>query len=351
MVIVIDETEEELEELPSSLEEFFEEFPSIGEANEALTSIDHVDMWRDQVLFIKQRQQATSDYRENPNVRWIGMRLPSDQVAFQQLVIVLGSHAAMTCHIVVMRHVDSGVVSLGHFDNFCCWQFGENSSAHRDGLDIMVKEISALSSGDVSYIEVTVVGGYTDVRGDAEKNSLSLLSALHHHRVKLYLKHFCVGRYNTQFNPSTRLNEAILKGIAIDLKEQTMFPAIYNWGRYEDFKKQLATKFRTRQYDEESAVRITADSTFKPKSLKNHSMKGPKTEAETTETKQTISGKPLLKRGHSKTDTSKHETTTSFPNVRLKPVKKSLGFWGSTPTSNRRNKKMSSVKTNEQYIS
>lgn len=74
MVIVIDETETEIEKLPSSLEEFFEEFPCIGEANESLTSIDHVDMWRDQVLFIKQRQQATSDYRENPNVRWIGKR-------------------------------------------------------------------------------------------------------------------------------------------------------------------------------------------------------------------------------------------------------------------------------------
>ena len=45
---------------------------SIGEANEALTNTSHTNMWRDQVLFIKQRQQATSDYRENPKVRWIG---------------------------------------------------------------------------------------------------------------------------------------------------------------------------------------------------------------------------------------------------------------------------------------
>lgn len=259
----------------------------------------------------------------------------------------------MTCHIVVMRNVDSGVVSLGHFDNFCCWQFGENSSAHRDGLDIMVKEISALSSGDVSYIEVTVVGGYTDVRGDAEKNSLSLLSALHHHRVSLYLKHFCVGRYNTLFNPSTGLNEAILKGIAIDLKEQTMFPAIYNWGRFEDFKMQLETKFRVRQYDEECAVRITADSTFKPKSLKNHSMKTSQKETETgsKQNMAVISGKPLLKRGHNKRDTSlsKNKYESTFPNVQLKPVQKSLGHWASsTPSSSRRNKKMSSVKTNEQ---
>ena len=46
-------------------------FP-LGEANEALTTTSHTNMWRDQVLFIKQRQQATSDYRENPKVRWIG---------------------------------------------------------------------------------------------------------------------------------------------------------------------------------------------------------------------------------------------------------------------------------------
>ena len=100
-----------------------------------------------------------------------------------------GSHAAMTCHIVVMRHRISGVVSLGHFDNFCCWQFGEDSSAHRDGLEIMVKEIAALSSDDADNIEVTVVGGYTDVRGDAARNSLSLLKSLHDHWVSSAIIH------------------------------------------------------------------------------------------------------------------------------------------------------------------
>ena len=70
MVIVV--SGQELETVPDSLEAFFQLYPIIGKANKALTSIQHVNMWRDQVLFIKQRQQATSDYRENPNVRWIG---------------------------------------------------------------------------------------------------------------------------------------------------------------------------------------------------------------------------------------------------------------------------------------
>ena len=70
MVIVIDE--EEVENVPDNLEDFFDKFPSIGEANLELTDREHVSMWRDQVLFIRQRQQATSDFRENPKVRWIG---------------------------------------------------------------------------------------------------------------------------------------------------------------------------------------------------------------------------------------------------------------------------------------
>ena len=70
MVIVIEN--EELESVPDNLEEFFTTYPNICQNNVALTDMNHVNMWRDNVLFIKQRQQATSDYRENPKVRWIG---------------------------------------------------------------------------------------------------------------------------------------------------------------------------------------------------------------------------------------------------------------------------------------
>ena len=83
-------------------------------------------------------------------------------------------------------------------------------------------------------IEVTVVGGYTDARGDAAKNSLSLLQSLHEHWCYLNLVHFCVGKYNTQMEDG--LNVAILKGIAVDLSAQEIFPAIFAWGQYEDFK-------------------------------------------------------------------------------------------------------------------
>ena len=46
-------------------------------------------------------------------------------------------------------------------------------------------------------MEVSVFGGYEDERGDAAKNSMSLLRALHDDSRALELRHFCVGPYNT----------------------------------------------------------------------------------------------------------------------------------------------------------
>ena len=58
-----------------SLDEFFDKNPEICQANVELTQIRHTKMWREKVLFIRQRMQATSDYRENNKVRWIGKAL------------------------------------------------------------------------------------------------------------------------------------------------------------------------------------------------------------------------------------------------------------------------------------
>jgi hypothetical protein len=46
-------------------------------------------------------------------------------------------------------------------------------------------------------MQVSVIGGYTDERGDAAKNSLTLLRTLHEDPRVMELRHFCVGAYNT----------------------------------------------------------------------------------------------------------------------------------------------------------
>ena len=58
-----------------NLDEWFDKHPIICQANVELTQMWHTKMWREKVLFIRQRMQATSDYRENQKVRWIGKTL------------------------------------------------------------------------------------------------------------------------------------------------------------------------------------------------------------------------------------------------------------------------------------
>jgi len=249
--------ERELVNFPADLDEFFKENPEICENNLYFTNTPHTPLKRDGVLFITQRRQATSDIRENPKVQ------------------ILGSHAAMTCHIVLMRHTESNVASIGHFDNFSCWQFGEESSAHKEGLRTMMEEIEYLTSQEdraEGHIQVSVFGGYTDERGDAAKNSMSLLQALHDSDMLVEIVHFCVGTFNTCMGEDGK-NTAILIGIAMDLRSQIIFPASFPWNNFEDFSTQLQDRFlrRTGQgsiLDDEDKHK-TKDSTFKPKALRN----------------------------------------------------------------------------------
>jgi len=246
-----------MEKFPEELEDFFDKHPVVCENNLELTSTPHIPLQRDGVLFITQRRQATSDIRENRKIK------------------ILGSHAAMTCHIVMMKHTESRVCSIGHFDNFSCWQFGDQSS-HQAGLKTMIDEIEFLSQDDLDFghIQVSVFGGYTDERGDARRNSLSLLKALYDESRVVEIVHFCVGPYNTTVGEDGK-NTAILVGVALDLRSQVIFPATYLWNNFTDFETQLKDRFlkRTGQgsflKNDDMFKEMVKDSTFKPKALRN----------------------------------------------------------------------------------
>merc|ERR1712180_536991 len=101
---------------------------------------------------------------------------------------------------------------------------------------------------------------------------MSLLEALHDQERTLELVEFCVGPYNTRKNKEGK-NEAILIGIAIDLRSQKIFPASYPWNNFEDFSTQLQDRFlrRTGQGSilKDDEYFKTSRSTFKPKALRN----------------------------------------------------------------------------------
>jgi len=301
--------------MPADLEGFFNENPEICENNLHFTNTPHTPLKREGVLFITQRRQATSDIRENPKVQ------------------ILGSHAAMTCHIVVMRHTESNVASIGHFDNFSCWQFGDESSAHKEGLKTMMDEIEYLTSKEdqeEGHIQVSVFGGYTDERGEAIKNSMSLLQALHASDRLVEIVHFCVGPFNTCKDKDGK-NTAILIGIALDLRSQIIFPASFPWNNFADFSTQLQDRFlrRTGQgsiLDDEDKFK-TKDSTFKPKALRNpKTYKNLQKSLDQSEKENSVSSKPendsaLGNKNIDKTSSKESENPSRLlPKVSLKPV-------------------------------
>merc|ERR1712088_528589 len=227
-------------EIPETLEEFFDKYPELRDNNLDFTATPHTPLKRDGVLFLTQRRQATSDIRENPKVT------------------IIGSHAAKTCQIVVMRHTESGVASLGHFDNFSCWQFGESSPPKED-----------LQKG---HIQVSVFGGYVDKMGHAIQNSRALLTALQENERTIEMVHFCVGPYNTTKDEKGE-NCAILIGIAIELESGIIFPAEFPWNNFEDFSTQLKDRVSRRRGEgallSDDDKHKTKLSTFKPKALRN----------------------------------------------------------------------------------
>eukprot|EP00092_Neocalanus_flemingeri_P010107 GFUD01010891.1.p1 GENE.GFUD01010891.1~~GFUD01010891.1.p1 ORF type:complete len:361 (+),score=104.28 GFUD01010891.1:33-1115(+) len=289
-----------IEKFPADLEEFFEKNPEICDNNLDFTNTPHTPLKRDGVLFITQRRQATSDLRENPKVQ------------------LLGSHAALTCQIVLMRHTESRVASIGHFDNFSCWQFGDEASAHKEGLKVMMEEIEFLSKEDLEegHIQVSVFGGYTDERGDAAKNSMSLLSALHDSDRLVEIVHFCVGPFNTCKDKEGK-NTAILIGIAMDLRSQIIFPASFPWNNFEDFSQQLQDRVMRRTGQgkllDDDDKHKTKLSTFKPKALRN-----PKTYKNL---ENSAAGKDKLSKTKEEEDNKKEYTTDAFGNKKFGNLK------------------------------
>ena len=153
------------------------------------------------------------------------------------------------------------------------------------------------------------------------------------------LKHFCVGRYNTR--STNKENEllstettAILKGIAVDIKRQRVFPASFEWGNLDDFKLQIADKRRLKDgktpVDTEEANK-TADSTFKPKSLRNRanhdyllkeSKENTGSDNETPDTKEIIELKTVIPgivtKGRKKTQNKDEIFNTLIPGQAFK---------------------------------
>ncbi|XP_005092602.1 protein N-terminal asparagine amidohydrolase [Aplysia californica] len=146
---------------------------------------------------------------------YIGQREVAGTSPADDVISVLGSEDATTCHIAVLRHSGSGATSLIHFDG----------SSIPEGLDTMVslvkKQTADLSSG---RFEVHLVGGFLDPRHNSHEVSDEVLDAMCNNPNDLHLVTACITHFNTTYDEKG-VPFPVIYGIACDVKTGEIFRA------------------------------------------------------------------------------------------------------------------------------
>lgn len=135
-------------------------------------------------------------------------------------ISIIGTDDTTTCMSVVLRHIKSGVVGLGHFDG----------SGLQEGVESMCLAILELSEslnlsgdGDSSAMELHIVGGFNDTRGYSRDIAMGLLRNFHRQRAPISLVTASVCELNTIVRNG--INCPIIYGIGVDVKSGKIFPA------------------------------------------------------------------------------------------------------------------------------
>ncbi|XP_013394418.1 protein N-terminal asparagine amidohydrolase [Lingula anatina] len=186
-----------LKRVPSCIRDFFNKYNHFKDEVVSKRSQPVSKVGAQGLLYVLQREYAGT--------------APEDDV-----ISVLGSEDATTCHIVIIRHTGSGATSLGHFDG--C----DTESAVRD----MVKLVTNLSEGKMNgRIEVHMYGGFIDDQNTSAELSLSLLDALHKQPEDIHLMTACI----TDLNDEVRggIHWPVFYGVAVNVKTGETFKASF----------------------------------------------------------------------------------------------------------------------------
>ena len=162
----------------------------VVEANLEFTGRPCTAVRKEGVVFLTQRRQATSDFRENTKVKLTQDDEDIDDDADEDdsynfcildgsiQVRMLGSNCGRSCTTLVMKHNATGVASVAHFDNHTCWQVWlslytcwqvfhiliihrplcqhETGNALEVGLRVMLEEVEHLASEQLGNSGVQV---------------------------------------------------------------------------------------------------------------------------------------------------------------------------------------------------
>lgn len=139
-------------------------------------------------------------------------------------MVMLGSEDATTCHIVIVRDVETGVTGLAHLDNDEPNDFLklEREVRDRKGVKKMTRELEE----SLEY-EVSIVGGYEDENNTSEDITEMLLSVMQGLKARFILKFACIGTINTVIKDGVPWPRIYGGGVLIETGE--IFSATFSY--------------------------------------------------------------------------------------------------------------------------
>jgi len=137
---------------------------------------------------------------------------------------MLGSEDATTCHIVIVRDVETGVTGLAHLDNDEPNDFLtlEREVRDRKGVKKMTRELEE----SLEY-EVSLLGGYEDENETSEDITEMLLSVMQGLKARFILKLACIGTINTIVKEGVPWPRIYGGGVLVDTGE--VFSATFSY--------------------------------------------------------------------------------------------------------------------------
>ncbi|ESP01448.1 hypothetical protein LOTGIDRAFT_186232 [Lottia gigantea] len=181
--------------VPSTIGLFLESYPSFQESAKSLCASQTQNVNGHGLLYVGQREFAGTS--------------PTDDV-----INVIGSEDATTCHLAVFRHTGSGSVCVSHFDG----------CGTEQGIKDMISLLLDLSKGaQEGKIEIHLLGGFKDSRNLSQKLSLEILNCLCRLEEDVHLVTACITDLNTTYINGTPF--PVIYGIAVNVNTGEIYKA------------------------------------------------------------------------------------------------------------------------------
>ncbi|PIK53945.1 hypothetical protein BSL78_09167 [Apostichopus japonicus] len=131
------------------------------------------------------------------------------------IIDILGSDDATTCHILILRHTGTGSTALTHFD-------GQNT---QQGLETMIQLLNSFDDASPSQgrIEAHLFGGFCDSKNTSAHLTCNVIAALQNQGTNIHLQSLCCTEVNNVVRGD--INWPVLYGVGVNVKTGKIFPA------------------------------------------------------------------------------------------------------------------------------